>query len=155
MPRVGDLTKCKIYKIVSQNNPELVYYGHTCRSLSQRFASHKAPSNNATSKIIIEKGDAIILLIENYPCDTEDQAIAREAFYIINNPCVNKQIPGRTNRDSSKAYREVHKDKAKQYCETHKDGKKEYDKIRYQKAKLLKSQLLNNETQTIIESLQI
>ena len=80
MPRVGDLTKCKIYKITSLNNPELVYYGHTCQPLSRRFATHKAPSNTTNSKIIVEKGDSIILLVEDYPCENEDQARAREAF---------------------------------------------------------------------------
>ena len=80
MPRVGELSKCKMYKITSMNNPELVYYGHTCDTLSRRFTKHKAPSNKATSKIIIEEGDAIILLIEEYPCENENQAKAREAF---------------------------------------------------------------------------
>ena len=36
----------KIYKITSLNNPELVYYGHTCQTLSQRFTSHKKVSNS-------------------------------------------------------------------------------------------------------------
>ncbi len=80
MPRVGDLSKCKIYKITSLNNPELVYFGHTCQSLAQRFTTHKAPSNKSTSRMIIEKGDAIILLIEDYPCESENQARTREAF---------------------------------------------------------------------------
>ena len=50
MPRVGDLSKCKMYKITSTNKPELVYFGHTCDTLSRRFTKHKAPSNKATSK---------------------------------------------------------------------------------------------------------
>ena len=58
MPRVGDLSKCKIYKIISLNNPELVYYGHTCQTLALRFAQHKSPGNKSTSKKIIEKGTA-------------------------------------------------------------------------------------------------
>ena len=103
MTRVGDLTKCKIYKIVSLNNPELVYYGHTCQPLSRRFAAHKVPSNKSTSKMVIEKGDAVILLVEDYPCQTEDQASAREAFNILNNPCVNRQIPGRSKKEYNEA----------------------------------------------------
>jgi hypothetical protein len=63
MPRIGDLSKCKIYKITSSNNHELVYYGHTCQSLAQRFATHKAPSNKTTSKQIIDKSDSVIILI--------------------------------------------------------------------------------------------
>ncbi len=129
MLRVGDLTKCKIYKIVSLNNPESVYYGHTYQALSQRFASHKIPNSKTTSRIIIEKGDAVILLVEDYPCETENQARAREAFYILNNPCVNKCVPGRTAKDQKKEYYKLNKElileKKKAYYEIHKDHKTE------------------------------
>ena len=128
MTRVGDLTKCKIYKIVSWNNPELVYYGHTCQPLSHRFASHKVLSNQTNSKLIIEKGDAIILLVEDYPCETEEQARAREAFYILNNPCVNKCIPGRSKQESVKAYQKAHKDHLKKYYKQHYIENKEKNK---------------------------
>ena len=115
MPRVGDLSKCKIYKITSLNNPEMVYYGHTCQTLAQRFATHKGSYNTSTSKIIIEKGDAIILLIEDYPCETENQATSREAFYILNNTCVNKCVPGRTQKE----YYEAIKEQKQEYRESH------------------------------------
>ena len=115
MPRIGDLSKCKIYKITSLNNPDLVYYGHTCQTLAQRFSSHKAPRNPTKSKQIIEKGDAIILLVEEFPCESEDQAKVREAFYILNNTCVNKQVPGRTHKDSMKSYFMNNKDKWNEY----------------------------------------
>ncbi len=115
MPRAGDLSKCKIYKITSLNNPDLVSYGHTCQTLAQRFSSHKAPHNPTKSKQIIEKGDAIILLVEEFPCESEDQAKVREAFYILNNTCVNKQVPGRTHKDSMKCYFMNNKDKWNEY----------------------------------------
>jgi hypothetical protein len=116
MPRVGDLSKCKIYKIVSMNNPDMVYYGQTCQTLSQRFATHKSPSNPTTSKLIIEKGDAIIVLVEEYPCNSIMEASARESFYILNNHCVNKQIPGKImekndRKNYNKNYYETNKDK--------------------------------------------
>ena len=124
MPRVGDLSKCKIYKIVSMNNPEMVYYGHTCQTLSQRFASHKTPSNGSTSKIVIEKGDAIILLVEEYPCETEMEAITREAFYVLNFPCVNKQMPGRNQKESLKNWHKNNKDKWNEYQKKYRESKK-------------------------------
>ena len=77
MPRIGNLEQCKIYKIVSMNNPEMVYYGHTCQTLAQRFAQHNSISNKTSSKQIIYKGDAIILLVEDYPCESENEARAR------------------------------------------------------------------------------
>ena len=154
MPRVGDYSKCKIYKITSLNNPELVYYGHTCQPLSHRFASHKVKDYICTSKIVIEKGDAVILLVEDYPCESKDQAKARETFYILNNHCVNKCIPGQTPRQ----YRETHsermkerdknyynlnketmlenrKEYQKQYNESHQKERKEYQRQYYLKKK--------------------
>jgi hypothetical protein len=174
MPRVGDLSKCKIYKITSLNNPELVYYGHTCQTLSQRFTSHKKKSNTTKSKQIIEKGDAVILLIENYPCESDEQANAREAFYILNNPCVNKQIPNRPRKEWLKIYLDANKEKkreydkayneanneqrnekSKQYYEANKEEIRKRQKQAYEKRMLLKSQLLNNEPQTTIQQIQI
>ena len=131
MPQIGDLTKCKIYKITSLNNPELVYYGHTCHRLSHRLAAHKGPSNKTKSKIIIEKGDAVIILVEDYPCESGDQARAREAFYISNNPCVNKQIPGRTPKQYYEANKEQLLEKQNQYNQINKDQKHQYDKEYY------------------------
>ena len=154
MPRVGDLSKCKIYKITSLNNPDMVYYGHTCQTLARRFATHKKIDNRATSKLIIEKGDAIILLIEDYPCETENQATSREAFYILNNPCVNKQIPGRTPQEYKKEYniinkekiseknkiyheanKVLHLEKMKEYRESHQEEIKAYKKQHAEKNK--------------------
>ena len=132
MPRVGDLSKCEIYKITSLNNPDLVYYGHTCQTLAQRFSSHKAPHNPTKSKQIIEKGDAIILLVEEFSCESEDQARAREAFYVLNNQCVNKNVPGRTQKESVKVYQNKHKEQiseyTKQYYDSHKEQISEYTK---------------------------
>jgi hypothetical protein len=129
MPREGDLSKCKIYKIVSMNNPDMVYYGSTCQTLSQRFATHKSVHNTSSSKLIIEKGDAIILLIEEYPCNSVMEAKSREAYYILNNQCVNKNIPGRT----SKEYRDAHKEQAQIYRDSQdKEERQKYNKNYYE-----------------------
>ena len=130
MPRIGNLEDCKIYKIVSMNNPELIYYGHTCQTLSQRFSSHKSKSNNTTSKQVIDKGDAIILLVEDYPCQSDNEARTREGFYILNNQCVNKCVAGRSKQESDKAYYDKNTTKIleqqKQYDDAHKEEKKQY-----------------------------
>lgn len=80
----------KIYKIVSHSRPELVYYGSTINTLRQRMSQHKGAKNPCTSKQIIDCGDAIILLLELYPCNSRDELTARELQFILNNPCVNK-----------------------------------------------------------------
>ena len=115
MNRINNLENCKIYKIQSLNNPELVYYGHTTLPLAHRFLIHKHKSNLTKSKQIIEKGDAVIVLVEDYPCESEIQARAREAYYIINNICVNKNIPNRNHKDSMKNWQVTHRDHWNQY----------------------------------------
>ncbi len=120
MPRLGDYNNCKIYKVTSMNNPEMVYYGHTCDTLSRRFTSHKAPSNKSKSKQIVDLGDAMIVLVEDFPCQNENQARAREAFYIQNNPCVNKNVPGRTKKQYYIDHIVEFNEHNKQYNESHK-----------------------------------
>ena len=132
--RIGNLENCKIYKVVSLNNPELVYYGHTSQTLAQRFTIHKSKANKSTSKQIIEKGDAVILLVEDYPCQSEDQARAREAFYILNNVCVNKNLPNRN-----------HKDSMKNWQVTHKQHWTKYLRDRYANKKLMQLNINNND----------
>ena len=122
--RIGNLENCKIYKVVSLNNPELVYYGHTSQTLAQRFTTHKSKANKSTSKQIIEKGDAVILLVEDYPCQSEDQARAREAFYILNNVCVNKNLPNRNHKDSMRHWQVTHKEHWNKYLRDRNANKK-------------------------------
>jgi hypothetical protein len=150
MPRIGNLQNCKIYKITSLNNPQYVYYGHTCQTLARRFATHKSAYNKCKSKKIIEFGDAVILLVENFPCSSEDEAHAREKQYILNNECINRNIPGRTqaqyienNKEKIKEYqkknyennKEKYKQKNKIYHENNKEYYKEYSKNDYENNK--------------------
>ncbi len=72
-------------------------------------------------------GDAVILLVEDYPCESEDQARSREAFYILNNPCVNKNIPGRKYKEWYEANKENIKISCKTYRDSHKEQLKEYE----------------------------
>lgn len=84
----------KIYKIISPSNPSLTYYGSTTQSLSKRMVDHKrchkSGKTNITSKNIVCFDDAIIVLVELYPCDTKKELLLRESEYILNNICVNK-----------------------------------------------------------------
>jgi len=66
------------------------------------------------------------VLVENYPCNSKDELLARERHYIENNECVNKYIPGRPKAEADKAYAIANKDKIqeykKEYYEKNKDG---------------------------------
>ena len=97
----------KIYAIRSHLT-EQIYVGSTCETrLSKRMVQHRAKyrrflrdgDKSTTSRIILEKGDAYIELIENFPCNTKDELTRREGFHIRANNCVNKIIPGRTSTE--------------------------------------------------------
>ena len=122
----------KIYKLYS-NQQNITYIGSTAMYyLSQRLAKHistykqylKNKASCSTSFKILECEDYKIELLEDYPCANKQQLEKREGYYIKNNECVNKYIPGRTIAE----YREDNKDKIKEYQEANKEHKKEYNK---------------------------
>ena len=116
--------KGKIYKLVSTTS-DLVYYGSTTRILSYRLTDHKSDykgylngkRNYRTSFELMKLGDAQIILVEDYRCDTKKELLARERFYIENNICVNKEIPGRTIKE----WRDKNKEYDKEYYKKNKD----------------------------------
>jgi hypothetical protein len=117
----------KIYKLVAN---DLVYYGSTCKELKIRLCQHKSKSKyKCQSKLLFETGKRVeIYLVEKCPCNDKIELLARERYYIENNECVNKQLPGRTTKE----YYEANKDKIKEYREVNKDKIKEYTKEYYE-----------------------
>ena len=108
------LDKAKIYKLIDNSNDK-VYIGSTCRSLNQRLSEHKSGYKrflkglyyNTKSFDIIKNNDYKIDLIENCKIKTKEELIERERYYIENNDCLNKIIPGRTEKE----WRDANKDK--------------------------------------------
>jgi hypothetical protein len=98
-----DYQLAKIYMLTC-DNPDFVYYGSTTqRLLCDRLSGHKYEFKNnklfCTSKLLFEVGNVKIELVENFPCNDKNELNAREAHYIRNNKCVNKCIPGRTDKE--------------------------------------------------------
>ena len=96
----------KIYKLVSFNLPELPYYGSTVQTLCKRKGGHVSDFKKfgfnvggCTSRIVIDAGDYEIIWVEDFPCENKDQLKARERYYIENRVCVNKNVPGRTEKE--------------------------------------------------------
>ena len=126
------LSKVKIYKIVDNTNDN-IYIGSTCKSLKKRLSEHKCGYrrflkglfNNVKSFDIIKNNNYKIELLEDCDIKTKQELLARERFFIQNNNCLNKKIPGRTDKE----YREANKDKLdnfhKAYNETNKEKLKE------------------------------
>ena len=96
-----DYQKGKIYKIVC-NITGLTYYGSTVNTLCKRMSGHRShvkAGSTCKSKLVLAGGDYDYSLVEDCSCDSKEQLHRRERFYIENNECVNKDIPGRTSKE--------------------------------------------------------
>ena len=131
----------KIYKIVC-NITGLTYYGSTCEPiLSRRLAKHRSNykdylngashSHYTTSYKVLENGNCDIILMENYPCNSNDELTSRERYYIENNECVNKVIPSRSHKEYKELNREWYQNYMKEYNKKYRE--ENYDKLLKQK----------------------
>jgi len=146
-----DYSKCKIYKIESTLGDK-IYVGSTCKKyLSQRFALHKSNYKRWKAGLVYKMSsydlfdeygpeNCNIVLIEEFSCTSKDLKNAREAHFIKELNCINKNIPGRTvkewceeNKDKLKKY---HKDYNIEYLKENKDKIKEYQKEYHKEYKI-------------------
>ena len=130
--------KAKIYKLIDNTNGN-IYIGSTIQSLANRKSKHKQETkkkiNKCKSKLIINNDDYDIILIENYPCSSKEELLARERYFIENMECINKNRPIITIEERKEyeiKYANKNKDliktKSKEWYKNNKDKKKEYDK---------------------------
>jgi hypothetical protein len=119
----------KIYRIVC-NVTDKVYIGSTTKErLSQRLTAHVSDykkylvdhKKKLTSYEVLQYDDYDIVLIENCPCDTKDELLKRERYFIETLVCVNKVIPTRTVKEYYEANKETIVNQNKKYVEIHKD----------------------------------
>jgi len=85
--------KGRIYKIECEETKR-IYYGSTLLSLQHRLSQHKAPSS--TRCLTRDFINPTISLVEEIEYEDITELRKKEAEYIKNNECVNKQIPCRT-----------------------------------------------------------
>jgi hypothetical protein len=169
----------KIYKIVC-NITGKVYIGSTCKKLlSQRLVQHRADFkrwkdnkfHNISSFQILEGNDYYIELLENVCCNSKDELLIKERFYIQSIECVNKiKNLNRTEEDQQQYKKEYYennkykllekrkenyitnknnikenyitnKDKSKNYYIINKDKINKYTKEKYKAKKLLNKYL--------------
>lgn len=135
----------KIYKIVC-NKTGLCYIGSTCEpTLALRLAKHRSNyktyingnGNYISSYQVLENNDYSIVLLESIECNSKDELLARERFYIENTECVNMRkrpfVSEDENNERIKKYRETNKDSIISYKVINRDHiknswKKYYDK---------------------------
>jgi len=102
----------KIYKIVCNETNE-VYYGSTRQKyLSNRIKTHRG--ENCISKQIIDRKNYYYELVEDYSCNNRYELETRERWYILNNDCINKNIPTRTKKQWNEDNKETIIEKRKE-----------------------------------------
>jgi len=112
----------KIYRIIDNTNGN-IYIGITTQTLKRRLSDHEL-RRECSSRDIIKNGDYRIELIE----ETDDKT--RERYWIENTECVNKNIPGRTQKEYNKEYRKNNKNKYVEWNKNNKDYNKNYNEFR-------------------------
>lgn len=129
-----DYQNGKIYKIVSDKT-DYIYIGSTAKKyLCQRLGNHKedykawikGKKNYCTSFEVLKYGDAKIILIESYPCNSKDELRARENYYqkeyktngfnLVNfrNAVVDWEMIKQNKKAYKKLYSEKHKEKIRE-----------------------------------------
>ena len=92
MPKYGDLTKTKIFKVHSLSHPEYFYFDYTTQPLYNRIATLRS-KHDAELDNIFKFNDAIISLMENYPCDKIHDVVMKVNEYIQLEPnCLNVKV---------------------------------------------------------------
>jgi ribosomal protein S27AE len=109
----------KIYKIVS-DQIDKIYIGSTTKKLSERMTRHRIDFKKwqngrfhyVTSFELIKLGDCKIILLEEYPCFSNENLRKREQYYIDLNKdvCVNK-FKAFTTETEKLQYYEINKEK--------------------------------------------
>jgi hypothetical protein len=124
-----DYANGKIYKITGGG---MTYYGSTTQALSKRMYTHKQLKySRCSSKIIIETGEAVIVLVELFPCKSKEELFSRERWFIENNECVNKCIPNRTHKEYYIDNKDKINERHNQYYIDNKDKVNEINKQNY------------------------
>ena len=119
----------KIYKLECLTTG-LIYIGSTTKHyLSERMSQHKydyekykkGEMHYISSFDILENDNYIIGLLDAINCNTKDELLAREGYYIKTIQCVNKHIVGRTKKEYRQDNIEEITEKRKQHYQENKE----------------------------------
>ena len=106
----------QIYTIRNIKDDTMIYVGSTINSLSKRFHKHKCDCKkegnySLYSYIDNDWSDWYIELHESYPCNSRDELCRREGEVIREIGTVNKNIAGRTAKESVRNWQANNRDK--------------------------------------------
>ena len=117
----------KIYFLKSKNTDKIYIGSTTLKYLCNRLAKHKSSYKmfkNGTknlltcSKIIFDYGDVYIELCESFACDSKDELLKREGYWIkkFKDSCVNRCVAGRTYKEWYDENKEKESERRKKYA---------------------------------------
>jgi hypothetical protein len=129
----------KIYALSSPHT-NLLYIGSTCLSLPLRLRNHQQLYKQYIKGSTNSKCSAFKLFdlgFEDVRIETIDDCedicckkalLKKERFWITQNNCVNKNMPGRGAKESSKAHYENHKEEKRIYYLDNREKRLQYSK---------------------------
>ena len=82
-----DYSEGKIYKIVCNESGE-VYIGSTVQNLNRRLNAHRY--THCSARQIINRGNYEIILLEEYPCNSDLEMRMREQYWLDEIQNINK-----------------------------------------------------------------
>ena len=135
----------KIYKITSEHINK-IYIGSTCKKLlSQRLAHHNADFKKwkngkypyVTSFVLFNLGSVQITLLEAYPCNTKDELLSKERYWIeqYKDIIINKQLPIITTEEKKEYFKEYRQENKEHIIEQQKEYRNNNkDKIKERKS---------------------
>lgn len=112
MSEFNKYSNASIYTIRCRTDDSLIYVGSTVSPIHKRLCSHKANCKNGKPgslyKHIIDNdwSDWYLELYERFPCNNRDELCKREGEVIREIGTINKNIAGRSNKESAKEWRE-------------------------------------------------
>jgi hypothetical protein len=118
----------KVYAIYNKITGKLVYIGSTCQKLCRRFGGHCYKSTIQNSNFYQEMKEFgvenfYIELIENFPCNSKEELLAREGHYFRLNKDIllNEKTPDYSNREEIRETEEFKEKRKEEYINRNKD----------------------------------
>ena len=136
------------------------YYGSTTqKDLNKRLQQHRSNAKNRSCsswilfepKPLLQPSVVKIEAVENIPT-LDAHMKARERWWIQNHACVNKNIPGRSKKESQEAYLKKHPDKRKETQRRWRQKNPTYQEDYIKKKKANKIQVIWSKSESDTES---
>lgn len=131
---VNKYSNGKIYTVRCLTEPDLIYVGSCTQPLTKRFSGHKSDCKKGASislyKHIIDNdwSDWYIELHEYFPCNNREELCKREGEITREIGTINKNIAGRSQKESHKNWVENNREHIKEYNANNREHRLEKQK---------------------------